>query len=78
MATEIGLSCYLNGDRECRCGNQYGTMIKRGEGYVKATARMEREAGLLGWVIGIDVSGQAHFACPEHADCGLIDTFVLI
>lgn len=73
--TEIGLSCILSSDR-APCRAQYSTKIRRGESYLRATDRMEREAGAKGWVIGLASSGQAYYACPDHADM-LIDAMVL-
>lgn len=70
-AREVWLSCYGHW-----CRNSIKGIVKKGAKMSDASAELEGRAGKLGWVMGLDSSGQAHYGCPS---CGpsLYNTFTL-
>lgn len=61
VAREIGIGCYYN-----RCREQVSGTVKKGAKMADAHEELHGRAGNLGWLMGLDSDGQAHYGCPDH------------
>lgn len=71
LPRSIGLNCW---NQDCR--GSFGFDIPKGMRRARAYGIMDDAAGDAGWVIGLDLKGQAHYACPRCTD-SLIDASIL-
>lgn len=55
----VGYTCY---QRDFRPGACYAAIE------AKTYEEADLAASQSGWVIGLDTGGQAHYACPDHAE----------